>query len=279
MDKNKTKLSAEEKSMLKKSFYYSWGTNMASSKVSMQSKCFAMAMRPGLDLFYKDDPEGERKAFYRHASEFFNTHQVFLGLLVGISLAMEKKNAESQKNGGQDIGETISSLKASLMGPTAGIGDSFFFNCFRVIIAGLCIGLSADGNPLGVILFILLYGCVLMICKYQFLKAGYSYGTTLISDMFEKGIVPIITEAAGLLGAIMVGALIASNVKINIALAPTINGATVSFQEMLDTIMPGLLSIILWGWSFSRIQKGWSATKLIFVIMGGCIVLALIGIF
>ena len=77
----------------------------------------------------------------------------------------------------------------------------------------------------------------------------------------------------------MVGALIASNVKISIALAPVIGGAEVSFKNMLDTICRGILSLILWGWSFSRIQKGWSPTKLIFVIMGGCIILALFGIF
>ncbi len=58
-----------------------------------------------------------------------------------------------------------------------------------------------------------------------------------------------------------------------------IGGAAIDFQGMLDSIMPGLLSIILWGCSFSRIQKGWSPTKLIFVIMGGCIVLAVLGIF
>lgn len=273
---NAAALSKEEKSMLHKSFRYSLGTNMASSKVSMQSKCFAMAMTPGLDLFYKNDEEGRRQAFHRHASEFFNTHQVFLGLLVGISLAMEKQNAEQNET---DIGEAISTIKASLMGPTAGIGDSFFFNCYRVIIAGVCIGLSANGSLLGVLMFVLFYGCALFLYKYLFMVAGYRYGTTLISEAFKKGIVPIITEAAGILGAIMVGALVASNVKIGVALAPTINGATVSFQEMLDAICPGLLSILLWGWSFSRIQKGWTPTKLIFMIMGACIILALIGIF
>jgi mannose/fructose/N-acetylgalactosamine-specific phosphotransferase system component IID len=165
------------------------------------------------------------------------------------------------------------------MGPTAGIGDSFFFNCYRVIIAGVCIGLSANGSLMGVLGFILFYGCALLLYKYLFMTAGYKYGTTLITTAFEKGIIPVLTEAAGLLGAIMVGALVASNVSIKIALAPTIGGATVDFQSMLDTICPGLLSVILWGWSFSRIQKGWSATKLIFVIMGACIVLALVGIF
>ena len=42
--------------------------------------------------------------------------------------------------------------------------------------------------------------------------------------------------------------------------------------------LPGLLSLLLWGWSFSRVQKGWSPTKLIFMIMGGCVILAFFGI-
>lgn len=268
------KVTPEERKMLNKAFWYSLGTNMASSKVSMQSKCFAMAMSPGIDMFYKN-PEDRREAFYRHASEFFNTHQVFLGLLVGIALAMEKQNAE----GDEDITEAITSLKASLMGPTAGIGDSFFFNCYRVIIAGICIGLCEGGSLLGVILFILLYGCALFLYKYLFLTAGYVYGTSLIAEAFERGIVPLLTESAGLLGAIMTGALIASNVKVTIALTPVIGGATVNFQGMLDGIMPGLLAILLWGWSFSRIQKGWSPTKLIFVIMGASVLLAFLGVF
>jgi len=267
-------ITQEERKMLNKAYYYSLGTNMASSKVSMQSKCFAMAMYPGIDMFYSD-PEDKKKAFYRHAGEFFNTHQVFLGLLVGIALAMEKQQAEHPE---EDITETISTLKASLMGPTAGIGDSFFFNCFRVIIAGLCIGIAKDGNLLGVLLFMLLYGCSLLVIKYGFLTAGYKYGTSIISKAFESGIIPIITEAAGILGAIMVGVLVAQNVKIKIIFAPVIGGATVNFQSMLDNIMPGILSLGLWAWAFAKTQKGWSPTKLIFVIMGACIVLAFLGI-
>ncbi len=267
-------ITKEERKMLNKAYYFSLGTNMASSKVSQQSKCFAMAMSSGIDMFYSD-PEDKRKAFYRHAGEFFNTHQVFLGLLVGICLAMEKQQAEHPE---EDITETISTLKASLMGPTAGIGDSFFFNCFRVIIAGLCIGIAKDGNLLGVILFMLLYGGSLLVIKYYFLTAGYRYGTSIISEAFKSGIVPLITEAAGILGAIMVGVLIAQNVKVNIRFAPVIGGATIDFQGMLDNIMPGILSLGLWGWAFAKTQKGWGPTKLIFVIMGACIVLAFFGI-
>ena len=45
--------------------------------------------------------------------------------------------------------DTIENIKVALMGPTAGIGDAFFFNCVRVIAAGIGIGLCAEGNLLG----------------------------------------------------------------------------------------------------------------------------------
>ena len=96
---------------------------------------------------------------------------------------------------------------------------------------------------------------------------------------FEKGIVPLIMEACGILGAVMIGTLIASNVKINIALAPEINGATFALQDIFDGIMPGMLSLILWWVCFKSLQKGMSPIKLIFIIMAACVVLAFLGVF
>lgn len=272
---NTPAVTPDEKKMLHRSFYYSLGYALGSSRVTMQSKMFASAMYPALKKYY-DNEEDIKEAFYRHASEYYNSHQVFTGLIVGIALAMEKENA---KNKEIDLGEAISSVKASLMGPLAGIGDSLFLNCYRIIISGICLGIAKGGNPLGVILFILLYGGVMWLCKYLLLYNGFRYGSTLIGEAFKKGIIPLITESAGLLGAIMVGVLIANNVSITVALEPSINGAVVSIQSILDSIMPGILSLLVWGWSFSRIQKGWSPNKLIFTIMGACIVLALFGVF
>ena len=236
---------------------------------------YAWTMMPAIRELYGED-EAKMKAGVKRHLEFFNCATTPSPFIIGITCAMEEQCA-SAPDGEFDVA-SINSVKAALMGPLAGIGDSFFFNCYRVIIAGLCIGLSANGSLLGVILFVLLYGCMLLVYKYIFLTAGYRYGTSLITEAFERGIVPLITEAAGILGAIMVGALIAQNVSIKIALQPVIGGATIDFQGMLDSIMPGLLSLLLWGWSFSRVQKGWSPTKLIFMIMGGCVILAFFGI-
>lgn len=42
--------------------------------------------------------------------------------------------------------------------------------------------------------------------------------------------------------------------------------------------MPGLLSLVLWWGSYKALQKGLTPVKLIFIIMGGCILLSLVGI-
>lgn len=267
-------LSKDEKKMLNKAFLYSMSTFMAFNQVVMQGQSFGMTIWPGIDMFYKTDEE-KREAFSRNANEFFNTHQIGQGLIGGIVIAMEKERAEK----GQLEATAISGLKAALMGPLAGVFDSFFFNCVRVIIAGVCIGLAADGSILAPLLFLVLYGGSLLITKYVLLIQGYRYGVSLVNMAFEKGIVPLIMEACGILGAVMIGTLIASNVKINIALAPEINGATFALQDIFDGIMPGMLSLILWWVCFKSLQKGMSPIKLIFIIMAACVVLAFFGVF
>lgn len=265
----------EEKQMLKKTYLYSLGTFMSSCQVIMQSRCYAMMMSPGLEVWYKDDKEAFTEAFSRHANEYFNTHQIMVGLLGGMGLALEKERYER----GTIDGGTISSIKASLMGPTAGIGDSIFFNCVRVILAGIAIQLAADGNILGPLFFFLTFGVGQMIIKYYAVCIGYKYGTSLINSMFESGAVQLITEAACALGGIMVGALVASNVKVNLKWVPNVFGATVDIQALLDSIMPGILSLALWYLTYKGLNKGLSPIKLIFIIMAACIVASFFGVF
>lgn len=267
-------ISKDEKKILNKCYYYSLNTYMCFNNVVMQGKAFGMSVLPAIKAFYKD-PEEQKKAFARNANEVFNSHQVMHGLITGIVAAMEKERAET----GELDESAISSLKASLMGPLAGIGDSFFFNCYRVIIAGICIGLAVDGNVLAPILFFLLYGVGLLVIKYVLLIEGYRSGSKLVSEAFENGVIPLIMEACGIIGAIMVGTLIATNVKINIGLTPMINGAEISVQEILDSVMPGILSLILWWVTFKGVRKGITPTKLIFMIIGVCLILAFCGVF
>lgn len=268
------KLTKDERSLLAKTYVRNNMIFFNSNSVTMQGRAFAFSMLPALRKYYKDDPEEMRKSFVRY-NEFFNTHACMAGLIAGICVAMEKEKASK----GTIDGETISKIKTSLMGPTAGIGDAFFFNCVRVIAAGIGIGFAAQGSLLGAFIFVLIYGGSYLVCKWILMVQGYKVGTRLVDQAFKSGVIPIITKLAGIVGMTMVGAMIATNVNITITAAPVINGATVDIQSALDMIAPGLLSLILWGVLFKYVKKGINPVWLVLIVIVACVALAAIGVF
>ena len=70
--------------------------------------------------------EDRVEALKRH-SEFFNVTPAMAPLVLGITAAMEERNANE---GGFDT-NSINAVKASLMGPLSGIGDSLFWGTIR----------------------------------------------------------------------------------------------------------------------------------------------------
>lgn len=271
---NNTDLTLQEKKILRKSFLLSLQSKAGGTQMIMSGNAMAWALRPLLDVIYKEDKKGKSEVMSRHCSEYLNTNSAFFGLLLGIVMALEKQKKEK----GNVPDSVISSIKASLMGPTAGIGDALFFNCIRVIVAGICIGIGTTGNVAAPFIFLLVYCGLEWTTKYFLLYSGYKSGTQIIDLAFNKGIIPLITDAASSLGAIMVGCMIAVNVKVSLALKPVVNGAEVDVQGVLDGILPGLLSVLLWWFVFRKLQKGWSPIKLILTIMIACVVLAFFGI-
>lgn len=270
-------MSPEEKKMINRVAWGTFRTMFASNQIVMGGRNFGLAMWPALELFYKDEKR-RIAAFHRHSSEFFNTHTVPYSMIAGIAAAMEKQNAELPEE--DNIDAAISSVKAALMGPTAGIGDSLFYNIIRVVIAGVCIGLGKDGSILAPLLFVAAYGGLNAFCKVVLCRYGYVYGVSIIDEAFEGGIIPLITRAGSILGAIMVGTLVASNVKITFTFAPTINGAVMDLQKVLDSIEPGIMSLVLWAIVFNLLQKKkWKPMKVIYAIMGVCLLFAFIKLF
>lgn len=139
-------VSAEENKILKKMFWNSHLVFANFNMTKMQANGFTMTMAPAVESIYGDDIEGKKAAYARHQS-FFNTHAVAFNFIAGLCYALEKDCHD-----GKVPGETIDAIKASLMGPTAGMFDSIFFNCLRVIGAGIAIGLCSQGNILGLMM-------------------------------------------------------------------------------------------------------------------------------
>ena len=273
MSKTKTAIMPEEKKVLRKMYWAMFLQGVTFTMTKMTANGVTIVMNAALDQVYRDDPEGRKEALVRH-NQFYNCHSVVTCFIAGLCYALEKEKVEK----GSVTGETIQNIKVSLMGPGAGIGDALFFNCLRVIAAGIGIGLCATGNILGAVLFVLLYAGVQLICRWYMLRAGFTMGTSFIEKMFESGLVDALTKAASILGIIVIGSMVPA---VSVALNWTINisGASVVVADVLNSIMPNLLSVGVVLGMMVLIRKGVKSTKIVIGVLLGSIVLAALGIF
>ena len=88
-----------------------------------------------------------------------------------------------------------------------------------------------------------------------------------------------LTKAASIMGITMVGAMVASSVKVKLAWTITVGEASVVVLDILDSIIPGILSIVLVFGLMKLIKKGYKPITLVFGILVISIVLAFFGIF
>lgn len=263
----------EDKKILNSMFWRSHLVFLGFNMAKMEANGFTLTMEPAIEQLYGKDKEARREAYERHQN-FFNTHAVAFSFIAGLTYAMEKQHAK-----GLVPADAINNIKAALMGPTAGMFDSIFFNCIRVIVAGVCMGLMSAGNPIGIPLFILGYGVTQSIAKYVLLNMGYTYGTTFIDKVFQSGMMSVLTKAASVLGLMMVGAMTATTVGVPVNCNIDINGATVELGGIFDSIFPGLLSLVLLFVLMRLIKHRKQPIVLIFGILVIGLVGAFLGIF
>lgn len=266
-------ISTEDNAVLRKMFIMSHSVFMNFNMTKMEANCFTNTMAPAIEQVYVDDPEGKREAYLRHQA-FFNTHAVALDFIAGLSYALEKDCAE-----GKVPGQTIEAIKASLMGPTAGMFDSLFFNCLRVIGAGIAIGLCSQGNIAGTFIFILLYGVTQSILKWFLLKAGYTLGTSFIDSVYNSGLMQVATKAASILGVMMVGCMTATTVGFPLNWTVTIGDTSLVVLDLFESIYPGILSVAIVLTMLAFIKKGVRPIVLIFGLLIFCLLGAAVGIF
>ncbi len=271
---NKKIVSSTEKKILNSMFLRSHLVFLNFNMVKMEANGFTVTMSPAIEEIYKEDVEGKKEAYVRHQN-FFNTHAVPFSFIAGLSYAMEKEHKE---NNAIDA-KTIDSIKAALMGPTAGMFDSLFFNCLRIIAAGIAIGLCSQGNILGTFIFILMYGVTQSIVKYFFVNWGYTYGTSFIDSVFSSGLMPALTKAASVLGLTMVGAMSAQMINVPVSLVINSGDTSVVVADVLNSIFPGLLGVGLLFGLVSLIKKGFRPTQLILGIFAIALLGAAIGLF
>ena len=138
----------------------------------MQGSGYLYTILPQLRKIYGDNtPELKRND--ENAYTVFNTSNFFNTIITGIDLAIEEKEGFQAK-------DTISGLKAGLMGPFAAIGDSIFAAPVPTIFGALAANMAINGNPIGIFIWIVAQ-IVVMIFRWKQLEFAYKEGISLVT--------------------------------------------------------------------------------------------------
>lgn len=246
--------------------------NITNNFQSMQAIGFLSSFTPVLERLYQDKPKDQKeKAMKRHL-EFFNSHVNADALILGISAAVEETTAEDEK-------ETVTAIKTGLMGPLAGLGDSVLKFTWLPICGSIGASLALNGSVLGPIVMFLLYNVANVATKYYGIHWGYAKGIDMINGA-GSSILQRFSNIANVVGLMVVGALVASVVKINVIAKISAGDNTIKLQEMFDKVMPGLFSLLVTVAVYKILKKtnGKHAPLLILAIMVLCILLTALGI-
>ena len=236
--------------------YYFMACNIFNYE-SQMGPAVAWAMAPVLRKIYKKDEE-YKEALNNHFN-YFNSTTVMSSMILGATLAIEEKDGIEAK-------ETVQSLKPSLMGPFAGVGDTLVWVLCPTIMGSISGYMAQQGNPLGAIIWFIA-NIIFWFVKRKMFEVGYTSGTKLITNLGK--LLTTLTEASSNKVLSVVGALIASSVKMTTALNFKVGEVSLALQtDILDRIMPSLLPVLLTALVYKLLgNKKWTATKLILLII------------
>lgn len=161
--------------------------------------------------------------------------------------------------------DAVAGIKTGLMGPLAGIGDTLFFVIPTTIIGSVASYLALQGNPVGLILW-LLFALVRMLFMRFSISKGYQEGVNLLGSLTNS--LNKITRAANILGLTVIGALIPSVVKANLNFEFSYGEVSLKLQSIADQIMPGLIPLLVVGFTYWLLGlKKMNSTRVIFVLI------------
>ena len=229
------------------------------------------SLMPVLRKLYGDKPEEMKAAMARHL-EFSNITPFICTILYGITAAMEEERANDEAHFDT---ESINAVKIGLMGPLSAIGDSVFFGVLRPIAASIGAAMALEGNVLGPILFFLIFNIPNLICRWVFMFKGYELGASFLTKAEKSGAVGMVFKGASILGLMVIGAMIASNVSVPLA----VEFEGVNILDQINGIIPNLLSLGLVGVVFWMLEKDVNSMAIILILMAVGIIGAAISLF
>ncbi|WP_232055205.1 PTS system mannose/fructose/sorbose family transporter subunit IID [Vibrio taketomensis] len=233
----------------------------------MQAGGFCYSISPALKKIHQN-PEDLKKAL-KNNLQFYNANPKMFTLPLGLAIAMEESKEKPS---------TIASVKAATMGSVSGVGDALDHSVMLPLTLAIGSSIALQGNPLGVLVFFILYQSYRIPMYFWLLFLGYNAGVSALeklSDQAEK-----LGRAANIVGLGVIGSMVAKYVKVSTVVELEAGAADISLQTgMLDKLMPNLLPMALVWLMYYLVKKGKSPTALIFGILFAGVSGHLIGIF
>ena len=251
-----------------------WFCEQSNSFARLQSIAFCCAFIPALKKLYGDDPEEYSAALTRHLM-FFNTQGIWGSVIHGIVLAMEEQRAM-----GAPIGvDAITGIKAGLMGPFAGIGDTIDWATMVPLVTILLLPLAASGNMMAAVLQWVIIVTVVLTEGHIYSYTGFRLGTRAATTILQGKAVNTFISVASVLGLFMIGGLAASMVKcVTPIYIPTSGTPALVQTGILDKVAPGILPLVVIFGTYRFIMKGNSMNKAAMTLLAVGLVLGSIGI-
>lgn len=230
----------------------------------MQALGFTESMLPAFKKMYGDSKE-DISEFMTYNMEFINTEPHAATFMMGLILSMEEKGEDRK---------VIEGVRNGLFGPLAGVGDTIFWFTLLPISAAICCSLAQDGSILGPLLYILIW-FLAAISRILFGRLGFTLGTKLVTTMSEY--TKYLTEAAGILGVMVVGGLIPSYVSLSFSENLTFGMEGTTVQSIFDNVIPNLLPLCVVFLIYWLFKKKANVLAIIVGIIAVSIVLSFLG--
>ena len=285
------------KKSLNSSFWrWFYGNLTCFSHEHMQTFGYMWSMLPIIQELYetKDEQAEKLQTYY----PFFNTEPQIGSIVVGITAGLE----EARANGAEEIDdEMINGIRAGLMGPLAGIGDSLIVGTYIPVLLGIALGLAEGGSIIGPLFYIVVWNVTSIFFQKWIYNKGYELGGSAVEVLVGEQATAL-RESVIVMGQVIVGAMAGTWVSITTSVQLTtsiqdkkeliIEGSKVIekvtgtqevpvlLQEKLDGAFPGVLTLLfVLGCWWLMAKKAVSPIKIMLLMVVVAIVGVLVGFF